>query len=48
MDKKVYVAPKVETFENEAEQGFSATSASLSVKAVHGWDDGDDYDEVSF
>ena len=48
MDKKVYVAPKVETFEIEAEQGFSATSASLSVATLHGWDTGDDYDDVDF
>ena len=48
MDKKVYVAPKVETFEIEAEQGFSATTASVR-SFLNDWSDSDDdFDDVSF
>lgn len=49
MKKDTYIAPKVEVYEIEAEQGFSATGASL-VSALHGWDSdsNDDYDDVAF
>lgn len=47
MKKDTYTAPKVEVYEIEAEQGFSATGASL-VSALHGWESDDDYDDVEF
>ena len=48
MDKKVYVAPKVETFEIEAEQGFSASPTTVS-SFLNDWSDSDDdFDDVSF
>ena len=47
MKKDTYIAPKVEVYEIEAEQGFSATSTTLS-SSLNDWSDGEDYNEVSF
>lgn len=47
MKKDTYIAPKVEVYEIEAEQGFSATSTTIS-SSLDDWSDGEDYNEVSF